>query len=163
MIEKKQQQQDTPQALPKRRRRGQTMTTEERKEAQETFLKALGLTANIRTACVQAGISRTIVYQWQEHDEDFGPRFREANEEANWLIFGEAWRRAMKGEEEYVVSLGKLVYGPDGKPLTVHKKSDRLLELMLKARMAEFRDKGTTIVNVLPKEYIDLPQDGIDG
>jgi len=151
--------QPAPLPLPKRRRQGQTMTHEERKEAQEAFLKALSNTANIRAACLQAGISRTIVYQWQEHDEDFGPRFKQANEDANWMIFGEAWRRAMQGEKEYVVSLGKLVYGPDGQPLTVQKKSDRLLELMLKARISEFREKGPTIVNVLPKEYINLPSD----
>lgn len=162
MIEKETKQVQEPLPLPKRRRRGQTMTLEERKATQEVFLKALSNTANIRAACLQSGISRSIVYQWQEHDEEFGMRFKQANEEANWLIFGEAWRRAMQGEKEYVVSLGKLVYGPDGQPLTVQKRSDRLLELLLKARMSEFRDKGPTIVNVLPKEYINLPPDGVE-
>lgn len=123
------------------RRRGQRMTTEERKIAQDTFIKALENTANVRAACMAAHVSHTIVYQWQEHDEEFGIRFREANKNANWLLFGEAWHRAMKGEEEYVVSAGKLVYGPDGQPLKVRKKSDRMLELLLKARLSEFRDR----------------------
>lgn len=148
--------------LPRRRRQGQNMTEEERVEAKEVFLKTLSNTANARAACVQAGVTNSMIYYWEEHDPEFSARLKQANAEANWLLFGEAWQRAMKGEKEYVVSLGKLVTGPDGEPLTIQKKSDRLLELMLKARMPEFRDKGTTIVNVLPKEYIDLPEDGVE-
>jgi len=125
----------------RKRRPGQRMTAAERKLAQDVFIKALENTANVRVACLQAGISHAIVYQWQEHDTEFGLRFREANKMANWLLFAEAWQRAMKGEERYVTSAGKLVYGPDGKPVTYREKSDRLLELMLKARLPEFRDK----------------------
>ncbi len=140
------------------RRRGQHMTAEERKVAQDAFIKALENTANVRAACMAAKVSHSTVYQWSEHDEAFGIRFREANKDANWLLFGEAWPRAMKGEEEYVVSAGKLVYGPDGKPLTVRRKSDRLLELMLKARLPEFREKSTVTIETLPKEYVpNLP------
>lgn len=142
-----------------RRRRGQTMTPEERAATKEAFLKVFANTANIRAACLQVGIDRSLIVEWKKTDEEFAAQFDEANEAANWLLFGEAWRRAMTGDKEYVVSLGKLVYDQDGKPLTVQKRSDRLLELMLKARMPEFRDRGTTIVNILPKEYINLPED----
>jgi len=55
---------------------------------------------------------------------------------------------------------GKPVYRP-GEPLTIRRKSDRLLELLLRARVAEFRERGVT-VNILPKEYISLPEDGTD-
>ena len=150
-----------PLPLPKRRRPGQRMNLIERKHTQNAFLKALANTANERAACLQTGIDTKLPYIWAKSDPEFAERFKEANEQANWLLFGEAWRRAMQGEEEFVVSLGKLIYGPDGKPLTVRKKSDRLLELLLKARLPEFRDKGTTIVTILPKEYINLPDDGI--
>lgn len=139
------------------RRRGQRMTAEEKRTAQETFLRALSNTANVRAACLQAGIDHSTVYRWQEHEEDFGLRFRQANQEANWLIFGEAWRRAMQGEERYVVAQGKLVTGPDGKPLTYREKSDRLLELMLKARLPEFREKSSITITTLPKEYAFNP------
>jgi hypothetical protein len=145
------------------RRRGQRMTPEERKIAQEAFIKALGNTANVRAACLQSGISHSIVYQWQEHDTEFAIRFKQANTDANWLLFGEAWRRALQGEEEIVISMGRIVYKEvpvldnrgqptyDGKgkpimrstgePLTKRVKSDRMLELLLKARLPEFRDK----------------------
>lgn len=123
------------------RRRGQRMTAQERKQAQDIFIKALSNTANVRAACMQAKISHSIVYQWQEHDPEFGIRFREANTDASWLLFGEAWRRAMTGEKKYVTSQGKQVYDKDGNPLTYQEKSDRLLELLLKARLPEFREK----------------------
>ena len=117
------------------------MTAQERKTAQDAFINAMANTANVRAACIAAGISHAIVYQWQEHDTEFGIRFREANQQANWLLFGEAWQRAFKGQERFVVSQGKLVMAPDGKPQTYYEKSDRILELMLKARLPEFRDK----------------------
>lgn len=124
-----------------RRRRGQHMTKEERKIAQDAFIKALENTANARVACVAANVSHSIVYQWAEHDTEFGIRFQQANKNANWLLFGEAWQRAMKGEERYYLSRGEVVIGPDGKPATYREKSDRLLELLLKARLPEFREK----------------------
>src|SRR5439155_22091506 len=130
------------------RRKGQRMTAEERKAAQDLFIKAMENTANVRAACMQAGISHTMIYQWAEHDLEFSVRFKEANTQANWLLFGEAWRRAMTGEEEYVISMGKIVYKPDGTPLIVRKKSDKLLELLLKARLPEFRDKQSLEVTI---------------
>lgn len=138
----------------KPRRQGQRMTAVERKVAQDTFIKAMSNTANVRAACMVAGIAPKTVYQWKEHDLEFGIRFREANEQATWILFGEGWRRAVQGEKEYVVANGKLVYGPDGQPLVQYKKSDRLLELYLKARLSEFRDKSTLTIQSLPKEYV---------
>lgn len=123
------------------RRRGQRMTAEEKHIAKEKFFDALGKTANVRVACLAAKVDSSTVYRWAEHDPEFSLRFQQANKEANWLLFGEAWHRALKGEEEYVVSAGKIVLDPDGKPLKTHKKSDRLLELLLKARLPEFREK----------------------
>ena len=102
------------------------------------------------------------MYRWQEHDEEFSIMFKQANTDANWKLFGEAWKRATEGEIEYVVSGGKLIYGPDGNPLTIRKKSDRLLELLLKARLPEFRDKSPVTINVTPKEYINHVEDGTE-
>lgn len=153
------------------RRHGQRMTAEERKQVQRKFLDAFGRTANITAACMQAGISRQTVYVWQEHYTEFGLEFQEANKRANDVLFGEAWRRATQGDESYVVSAGKLVYGPDGKPLMERKRSDRLLELLLKARMPEFRDKqqvevsgpgGGPIQHQLVHALAQLPPEQLD-
>jgi hypothetical protein len=126
---------------PRPRKRGQRLTAKERKVAQAEFLDALGRTANITAACMQAGISRSLVYVWQEHDDGFAYEFQEANKRANDLLFGECWRRAMIGEERYVVSQGKLIMKPNGEYLTYREKSDGLLTLLLKARLPEFREK----------------------
>jgi hypothetical protein len=145
------------------RRQGQRMNTAERRAAQDKFLKALSNTANVRAACMQARIDHSTVYYWQEHDEQFSFQFKQANTDANWLLFGEAWRRAMQGEVRYVVSRGDVVLDADGAPLTYQERSDRMLELLLKARLPEFRDKSAvTINNILPKEYAFDP-DAIEG
>jgi hypothetical protein len=117
------------------------MTVKERKEAQARFLDALGRTANITAACKAANISRRIVYVWQEMSDEFALQFREANQQANDLLFAEAWRRSMIGETRYVVSQGKLVRDDVGRPVTYQEKSDSLLSLLLKARLPEFREK----------------------
>lgn len=158
--EEEKEEDNTPAPLPKRRRVGQRVTEEERAQIKETFLRVLANTANKRAAYLQAGVDRGTINYWCKKDPEFEQRIKEADEEANWVLFGEAWRRAMMGEEEYVISMGKMVYGPEGKPLTIRKRSDKLLELLLRARLPEFREKGVTVVNILPKEYIDLPPDG---
>lgn len=131
------------------RRRGQRMTAEERRIAQEQFLKTFAKNANVRAACMVAGIDRSQVYRWQEHDEEFSFKFNIATEEANDLIRGAMWLRGVDGITKPVVSMGKVVYveemGKDGKiekkPLTEKVYSDSLLSLLAKARMPEFREK----------------------
>ncbi len=147
-----------------KRKSGAKMTAKERAAAKKQFLEAMQRTANVTAACQQAGISRAIVYQWKEHDLEFGVLFEEANKQANDVLFAEGWRRALYGDEEYVISGGKVVLGPDGKPLKKRVRSDTLLALYLKARLPEFREKGPTVVALLPKEYInfDPDQDGVD-
>jgi hypothetical protein len=145
------------------RPRGRRMKAAERKTVQEAFLKALASTANVRASCMAANVSHATIYQWQEHDLTFSMRFEQAQKEANDLLFGEAWRRAMHGEEVPVVSGGRILYKEDGSMLTVRHRSDRLLELLLKARLPEFREKGPVVAVTLPKEYLFNPdQDGVE-
>lgn len=128
-----------------RRRNGQRMSAVERKATQEVFLQAFALTANVRAACMKAGIDRSTVYQWQEHDEFFSLRFKQAELDANDVIRAEMFRRAVQGVEKPMVSMGKVVYTTDEqgkpKPMMVREYSDSLLSLLAKARMPEFRDK----------------------
>lgn len=139
----------------RKRRPGQRPTAEERKIAQETFLQVFAVTANVRAACMKAGISRNTVYEWQEKDEQFGFKFRQASEDANDLIRGELFRRGVQGYDKPVVSMGKQVFVeeelPSGKkvykPLMERMYSDNLLSLLAKARMPEFREKQQFDVN----------------
>ena len=133
------------------RRRGQRLTAEERKTAQETFLQTFSMTANVRAACMKAGIDRSQVYRWQEHDEAFSQRFKQAELDANDLIRAELFRRAVQGYDKPVTSFGKQVYVIDEhdkpKPLMERVYSDNLLALLAKARMPEFREKSSMEVN----------------
>jgi len=122
------------------RRSGQRPTTEQRIDAQDKFLKAFASSGNVRAACMAAGISRTSLYAWAEHDEQFALRYNLAKSDVDDAIRAEIYRRGMFGEERYVIAQGKIVYH-EGKPLTIREKSDTLLIFHAKARMPEYKDK----------------------
>ena len=163
---------------------GQRLTAAQRVEAQTKFLKSFAANGNVRVACMAAGIDRSTVHGWTEHDEQFSMQYNLAKADVDDAIRAEIYKRAVLGEEEPVVSMGRAVYeeipvlDKDGEPvmdakgrpkirrgkmLTHKRKSDILLMFHAKARMAEYRDKGPTIVNVLPKEYLfNAEEDGIE-
>src|SRR5713101_5545134 len=93
-----------------KRRRGQRLTAEERKTAQHKFIDSFKRNANVTAACVQAGIDRSQIYRWQEHDEAFSLRYHQAELEANDMLLAAAWQRGVLGVEEPVVSMGNQVY-----------------------------------------------------
>ena len=113
-----------------------------RAATQTAFLAAFLELANEHGACRAVSLDRTTVRWWAEHDEGFGLRYEQTKAGINDTLLGEAYRRGVQGVAEPVISQGKLVYGDDGRPLTVQKYSDRMLELLLKARRPEFRDKS---------------------
>ncbi len=91
--------------------------------------------ANITKACEAVGISRRVVYQWQEKDEAFSLSFNEANAIATEHLEAEAWKRATRGTKKPVYQGGQLVGH-------IKEKSDTLLIFLLKARNpAKYRDK----------------------
>lgn len=141
--------------------KGQKISNEQRKETQEKFLKSFAANGNVRAACMAAGIDRSTVHYWSEHDEQFSMRYNLAKEDVNDAIRAEIYKRAVIGEERFVTSMGKVVYH-DGKPLTIREKSDTLLIFHAKSRMPEYRDKAAIISTILPKEYVNIPEDGID-
>ena len=158
------------------RGRGKRLTKEQTQELQEKFLKSFSMTANIRAACMSAGIDRSTVYSWQEHDSSFSLRFNIAEQEANDVIRAEIFRRAVQGYEKPVVSMGRVVYEETpildksgkpvlndkgkpvvtyGKPVTERVYSDALLSLLARARMPEFRDKQSVDLNATVNGRID--------
>lgn len=138
----------------RKRRSGQQLGKRAREQAQAAFLQHFARYANVAAACRKVGISRAIVYQWQEHDEAFAIAYKQAELDAADVLRREAFRRAVVGWEEPVVSAGKMV-------CTVRKKSDAVLLAMLKARVPEYRDKvdiNTTIQGNVTYD-INLAQD----
>ena len=142
-----------------RRRQGIRLTKAQTIAAQAAFLKSFANNGNVRAACAQAGIDRSTVHAWEEHDETFSLRYNLSKEDVNDMIRAEIYRRAMIGEERFVTSMGKVVYHEE-KPLTIREKSDTLLIFHAKARMPEYREKNALTINtILPKEYVNLPDD----
>jgi hypothetical protein len=135
----------------RKRRKGQRPTAEEKRRIQATFLEAFANNANMRAACKAAGVDRNTVYAWQEHDEAFSFRFKQAEADANDVIRAAIYQRGLQGIDKPLHWQGRMVMEdvPDprhpGKMIrrrvTVKDYSDTLLIFLAKSRMPEFRDK----------------------
>lgn len=118
------------------------------------FLLAFSEIGIIGEACEVAGVSRAEVSLWKKDDEAFALAYRDAEDQAADSLEKEAHRRAVTGWHEPVFYKGEITYlrDPDGKlelddefnpiPVTVLKKSDRMLERMLEARHPKYGRKG---------------------
>lgn len=118
------------------------MTTIEQSERRRVlFLRAFAEHGNVTAACRVAGIGRTIVYEWKEHDPAFAEAYQRASDESLENLEGEAYRRAVVGvrSEKGVYHQGQLV-GIETKV----EWSDGLLMFLLKARNpAKYRENAT--------------------
>lgn len=108
-------------------------------EAQQAaFLGAYASVGVVTAACKLVGVDRQRHYEWladQEKYPDYEKRFKDAHEQACDRLEAEAVRRAVQGWDEPVYQMGALVG-------TKRMYSDRMLELMLKARRpGTFRDR----------------------
>jgi hypothetical protein len=123
----------------------------------ERFLNALAETGNITAAVVLAGTSRTRVYELRKVDEDFRAAWDEAENSASDKLEAEAWRRAVDGVPEPLVSAGKIVRDDDGNPIAIRRYSDAMLTLLLKARRPEkFRERNSVEKSGLGGKPIQL-------
>src|SRR5271165_1445492 len=113
------------------------------RDRQQRFLTALAETGIVSVAVEIAGTSRTRVYELRKRDTAFGMAWDEAEEQAADALEAEAWRRAVDGVPEPLVSAGKVVRDDDGQPLAIRRYSDNLLLALLKARRPErFKDRA---------------------
>jgi ASCH domain. len=141
---------------------GVRLTKAERELAQKTFLKAYEVNGSIMLSCKKAGISRNTFYQWLEHDEQFSLQYNQAEKDFGDIILAEFTKRATKGYERTVVSMGHIVYNETpvldkhgnavlddkgkpvykrGEPLMERVVSDNLLAMAIKKHFPEYRDK----------------------
>jgi hypothetical protein len=113
------------------------------RERQELFLKALADTGIVSAAVEMAGTSRTRVYELRKRDPAFAAGWEEAEERAADALEAEAWRRAVVGVQEPLVSGGKVVRDDDGQPIAIRRYSDALMIALLKARRPDrFKDRA---------------------
>jgi hypothetical protein len=111
---------------------------------QRAFLDSFAVTGNITRACKAAGIQRSTVWRWQEHDAAFAVAFGEAEVAATEYLEGVAFDRATATDQP----------------------SDRLLEFLLRARAPHkyaTQRSETTTSGTLTIEYVNnwrsLPAD----
>ena len=117
------------------------------------FLAAYRITCSITKAAEAAGIRREAHYRLKERSAEYALAFQEARRDGGDYLEDEAARLALEGERQLVIYHGGLVMvpadvtrlpGDDNPmvPLTRHKKSERMLELLLKARKPnEYRER----------------------
>jgi len=101
------------------------------------FLARLAETGNVSAAARSAAIARSSAYALRAVDEPFAAAWAEAQAQALDALEMEARRRAVDGIEQPVLYAGKPVHDAGGEPVTIRHYSDRLLELLLKARRAD--------------------------
>lgn len=142
----------SPAPVVKRRRSGQHPSADEVARAQQLFLDSFRLNANITHSCRAAGIVRATFYRWQEHDETFSLRYKDAEHESNELVEGEIFRRAVRGVQRPLHFQGRLVTDDQGQPVTVTDYSDTLLMFMAKKRMPQYRDRQQVAMEVTGKD-----------
>lgn len=88
------------------------------------FFRALAETGCVRDACRIAGISSTSAYRMRKRDAGFAAEWERARDKAQPQLEAAAWKRAVEGVEEPVVSRGKVV-------TTRRRYSDSLLRMLI--------------------------------
>jgi hypothetical protein len=108
---------------------------------QQQFLQYLAETGNVSRSVKLVGTSAARVYALRNNDPAFRQAWEEAEEIAADRLEQEAWRRAVEGFEEPVVSAGKLVRDEDGNAVMIRRYSDVLLIRLLQAHRPQKFDR----------------------
>jgi hypothetical protein len=106
------------------------------------FLKELAAHGVAREAARVAGVPVSTLFHARKRDPAFAAEWRDAVEEADAGLEREAVRRAVEGVRRYEIAKGAVVRDPEtGGPLEFTTYSDKLLELLLRSRVARFRER----------------------
>src|SRR6185437_10625234 len=111
------------------------------------FLERFAETGNITQSARAAGIARTTIYLWLEHDDTFQSAFHDAEKQAIDVLDHACWTRAKDG-----VPIERSTYDRQGNLVAVEKRieySDSLAMFLLKSRdRAKYGDKVQSDSNV---------------
>lgn len=126
------------------------------------FLREMAATGRRADARQAIGISkRTVENHLSPNGKCYDPEFAEGYEEAmetyRDALVAEAHRRAVDGVPEPIYYQGaRVTEGDDKRDAVVLKYSDRMLELLLKRHIPEFRDRSTVDQNVKQEVTIQM-------
>jgi hypothetical protein len=73
----------------------------------------------------------------------------------------EAWRRAVAGVREPIVSGGKVVRDDDGQPIAIRRYSDNLLFALLKARRPEKFREQRLVEHKMNRDVREIPTEDL--
>ena len=107
------------------------------KGRQQRFLAALSATGNELAAASKAGVDRAQLLELREDDQEFGAQWEKARKTFAEGLEQTAYRRAIQGIPEPLVSDGKCVRDDEGHPLLTPRFSDSLLLALLKVEHPE--------------------------
>lgn len=128
---------------------------------QKAFLAAYSRVGWVARAAECAGIHRTTHYLWLDTEPDYAAAFITAERDLNDNLVGAAIEKSLVGVPEPVIHQGALCFAPardkesgeilrnpetgepliGDEPLVIYKKSERLHETLLKAKLpSQFRD-----------------------
>lgn len=126
------------------------------------FLETYEATGNISRSADLAGISNGTHYRWLKEDPEYAAMFEEAHARACDALEAEARRRAVEGTERPVFYKGRIVG-------YIREYSDRLLELLLKAKKPhEYKERTATEISgpgggpIEVRNYEQLSDDELD-
>ncbi len=105
------------------------------------FLEALSECGSVKRAAESAGVSYYTVKRAMATSDWFRKKVHEVKETAlSENLEAEAYRRAVKGTEKVVVSMGRVVKHK-GKPVIERTYSDSLLMFLMKGNMEKYGEK----------------------
>lgn len=106
------------------------------KRMRELWIEEFAKHGNMAAACRVVGCQKQGIKALVERNRFFARRVDEAKEHAVGRLEKEAYRRAVEGTANYVVSDGRVVRYK-GKPLVKREYSDSLMSLLLRAHGGE--------------------------
>jgi len=119
-------------------------------QRQQQFLEYLAETGNVSRSLKLVGTSSARIYTLRNNDPVFRQAWDEAEEAAADRLEEEAWRRAVEGFDEPVVSAGKLVHDENGNAVMVRRYSDVLLIRLLAAHRPRKFDRRAAAAAATP-------------
>lgn len=96
------------------------------------FLAALAKSGNVARAAIDAHLDGVGLEEARRMDRSFAREWEAAEKASGHKLEHEAWRRAVDGVPEPLISDGKVVRDDDGRPLSIQRYSDALLIEMLR-------------------------------
>lgn len=103
------------------------------------FLEALEAGKTIKQAAAIARVSERTVYNHQSNDPDFAEEIEQARARESAEIYDAVKEWATEGVDEVLHYQGKISLDDEGHPVTVKKRSQRLMERLAEARLPEFK------------------------